>query len=155
MAKLKLTPERQTTICDLVRAGNDLSVAAACAGISRSTLFGWLRHGEAEESGVYRDFTDALRQAEAEAEAEMLTRIRTAALDTWQAAAWYLERRHPDRWGRRARLDVRHSLEDEARRWAQENGLDEHEALAEVEALLTRQGLGRREPGAGQQRGGA
>ena len=28
---------------------------------------------------------------------------------TWQAAAWYLERKHPDRWGRRERVDLKHS----------------------------------------------
>ena len=30
---------------------------------------------------------------------------------TWQAAAWYLERKHPDRWGRRERVDVNQSTE--------------------------------------------
>lgn len=134
--KSKLTPELQERICRLVREGNYLRVAALATGIHEATLYRWLADGEAEKSGIYREFYVALKRAEAEAEARMVARIETAAVETWQAAAWYLERKYADRWGRRERVDVRHSLEDEARRWARENGLDEQDALAEVEALL-------------------
>ncbi len=37
----------------------------------------------------------------AEAELDAVHGIRGAWLTHWQAAAWYLERSHPERWGRR------------------------------------------------------
>ena len=49
--------------------------------------------------------------------------IDNAAIDgTWQAAAWKLERRYPDEWGRRDRLEL--DVKREAERLAQEHGLD-------------------------------
>jgi len=42
-----------------------------------------------------------LEKAEAEAELFLLTNIKAAATDgKWTAAAWILERRHPERWAK-------------------------------------------------------
>jgi hypothetical protein len=49
----------------------------------------------------YREFRESIKRAEAQAEVVSVARIRQAANEgTWQAAAWYLERKHGDRWGR-------------------------------------------------------
>lgn len=51
-------------------------------------------------------FALAVRRARAEAERKDLDLVRDAArAGVWQAAAWRLERRHPERWGRRERLE--------------------------------------------------
>jgi hypothetical protein len=52
-----------------------------------------------EPRGKFRDFRDALKKAEAEAVCGRLERICAAGKGTLQAAAWWLERRHPDEFG--------------------------------------------------------
>ncbi len=53
----------------------------------------------------YTEFRDAVEKARAEAEARKLSVIHTAAESgIWQAAAWFLERSFPKRWGRRVEV---------------------------------------------------
>jgi len=62
---------------------------------------------------LYSDFADAVKKAEAEAEANALKAIKDATPQNWQAGAWYLERKYPDRFGRRVAVDanVNHTFE--------------------------------------------
>lgn len=96
----KLTQEVSDRLVRLIRAGNFATVASAACGICRDTFQRWLRRGAKEESGIYRDLVIALDEASAIAEARNVAIIMKAAESQWQAAAWYLERRAPDRWGR-------------------------------------------------------
>lgn len=98
----KLSPEVTERILEGLRAGAYAETAAAAAGIGRSTLYRWLQLGEDPDAPAeFREFRDAIKRAEAEAEAEALEVILAASRKSWQAAAWYLERRHPDRWRNR------------------------------------------------------
>lgn len=98
----KLTPETQQKIVNAIAEGNYLETAAALGGISCTTFFRWLQEGEQAAAGAKRDFWEAVKKAEAEAEALRVSRINKAGRDgNWQADAWYLERRYPDRWGKR------------------------------------------------------
>ncbi|MCS1351159.1 hypothetical protein [Mechercharimyces sp. CAU 1602] len=97
----KLTPDVQQKILDAIRLGNYLETAAAYAGISKSTLYDWLRRGEREKSGRYKEFSDAVEKHLAEVEVRDLAVITRAAQENWRAAAWRLERKFPDRWGYR------------------------------------------------------
>lgn len=55
---------------------------------------------------TYWHFWQAVKKAEAEAEATAVLQIRKAASEgTWQAAAWYLERKHREKYGRRDSID--------------------------------------------------
>ncbi len=96
-----LTPEIQAKIVDRVRRGNYPSVAAGSCGIGRSTFFRWMAQGEAEPDSAYRDFRDAVKDAADEAESAMVDVIRLASVDSWQAAAWWLERTRHQRYARR------------------------------------------------------
>ena len=100
--KLKLTPELQTRVVNAIKAGNYAFIAAEMAGISKTTYYRWLETAEKPNAEAkYRDFRDAVKEAEAQAEVASVALIRQAAQNgTWQAAAWYLERKHADRWGR-------------------------------------------------------
>jgi len=61
----------------------------------------WLLLRDAR-SRALAEFSDALKRAMAECEVRDLGRIEKAAgAGVWQAAAWRLERRYPERWGRR------------------------------------------------------
>ena len=58
-----------------------------------------------EQEVSYFQFFQAVKRAEAEAEAAAVLHIKKAASEgTWQAAAWYLERKYKDRWSRQDSL---------------------------------------------------
>jgi hypothetical protein len=52
---------------------------------------------------LYVQFFDAYKKALADAEADKFERIRQAGATRWQANAWLLERRHPERWSSQRR----------------------------------------------------
>lgn len=94
----KLTPELRERILQAVRMGCYLETSAAFAGISKQTLFNWLRLGAQDVepfAEFHRDFAEALAKSEVRA----LAVIGKAAEKSWQAGAWLLERRYPKRWG--------------------------------------------------------
>lgn len=82
---------------------------AACqqAGLSRRTFYTWQRRAK-EGYAPAGALVEAIEQAEAVAEAEHLENIRRAGqhVPQWTASAWYLERKYPERWGRRTREDL-------------------------------------------------
>lgn len=100
-----LTPQRSEVICEAISDGATREVAASAAGVGESTLYQWLKKGR---DGVepYVEFAEAIEKADAEGELSNIRTIKTASTSTWQAAAWLLERKHPERWGRRDRMEV-------------------------------------------------
>lgn len=142
--KMKLTEERFERIVLMVKAGNYLTVAAQANGVSYSTLRSWRQKAEAamttlDELGLtsevdvdqkdnpvpqilhdndwtYLRFHAALTKAEAEAEAYAVGVVRKAMGEGhWAAAMTFLERKAPDRWRRRDRVEVeRVGNEDDA-----------------------------------------
>ena len=102
----KLTPEVQQRIVSALRAGNYLHVAAEYAGIGKSTLYRWIQRGNVESHGAYRDFRDAVRTAEREAEVRAVAIVQKHMNNNWQAAMTFLERKYPHRWGRKDRVTV-------------------------------------------------
>jgi len=92
-------------VADAIRGGNYANVAAQYAGIGESTYYEWLQRGREGES-PFAEFAEAIKEAEAQAEVRNMALIQQAAqAGTWQASAWYLERRYPSRYGRRERLE--------------------------------------------------
>ena len=102
----KLTPEIQEKIVAAIRAGNYAAVAAGYAGISERTFYSWLQRGREQTKGIYLQFLQAIKSAENESEVRAVAHIQKHMAENWQAAMTYLERKHPDRWGRRDRLKV-------------------------------------------------
>lgn len=109
--KTKLTPETQQRICKALRAGTYRKTAAATAGIGEKTFYTWLARGETENAGAYHYFVEAVQLAEAEGEAHLLATIHAASKLDWRAASWILERKYPDRWGRRDALAMTGTME--------------------------------------------
>lgn len=103
----KLTPDRAARIIQAVKAGNFLNVAAKFANIGERTLSRWLSKGrDHQDTGrttIYSTFLRDVDAAECAAEVFAVAQIRQAAAENWTAAAWYLERKYPDRWGRKDR----------------------------------------------------
>src|SRR5262245_5737423 len=87
-----------------IERGNYLSTAADLAGIHENTIAVWLKRGEAGEQ-PYNRFQWAYKRALAHAEAQMVDCVRAAAQtgpQYWAAGMTYLERRQPDKWGKRS-----------------------------------------------------
>ena len=105
----KLTDNTQQAILDAIRLGMYQEQAALLAGIHRRTFHRWIERGKTglPEDEPYRHFCHAVEKARAEVEADHLTTIQQAARrGTWQAAAWFLERSFPQRYGRRIEATV-------------------------------------------------
>jgi transposase-like protein len=98
-------------ICDLIRSGNYLEVAATAAGIHRTTLYRWMRHGRDQKRGRYRKFVNQVEKAQAEAESRDVALIAKAASTDWRAATWRLERKAPRRYGPRVQQAVQQELD--------------------------------------------
>ena len=102
----KLTPDVEAKVCQAIRAGNYIETAAAYAGVSKDTLYAWLKRGASVRSGPYRHFSDAVSAALATAEVSAVAAVAKGAGKDWRAAAWMLERTRPERFGPRQRLDI-------------------------------------------------
>lgn len=103
---LKLTKELQDKVCSFLRHGSYVETASAAVGIDKVTFYDWLKKGAQQNHGIYREFSNAVAIAVAEAEMADLMVISIAAKKgNWSAAAWRLERRHPKRWGTMKRFD--------------------------------------------------
>jgi len=112
----KLTPDTQKRICDALRIGATFELAAQYGGVSYEAFNNWRNRGAAEldrmeraikhtdplpDEAMYVQFLQATKAAEAESAIGWLAKIEKAASDgSWQAAAWKLERRYPNDYGR-------------------------------------------------------
>lgn len=103
----KLTPELQTQVVQAIAAGNYMETAAQYVGVNKVSLYAWLKRGNRQKKGPYREFLNAVKKALAQAEIRDVAIISTAAMTQWQAAAWRLERKTPGKWGRRDEVKLR------------------------------------------------
>ena len=98
--KEKLTKDGIQTALRLCRAGLPDCQIAAALGVRAETFSIWRNHPKTENQ---LQLSKAMKKADAEREAALVTRIMRASDDTWQAAAWLLERRYPDRYAKPVR----------------------------------------------------
>lgn len=106
----KLSPEIADRIVQIVEAGNYREVAANLAGISPTTFRAWMRKGKEEADSDFGDFRRRVLKAEATAETNMVLAIAAKAGEDPKHAQWWLERKFPDRWGKKEQ--VRHADAD-------------------------------------------
>jgi hypothetical protein len=102
VAAAKLDERVIVALEEMLVAGNYLKTAAVAAGISEPTLHRWLVRGESGRpaDALYRELRERVQRARAQGEAALVARIAAAAEDSWQAAAWLLEREYPERWAK-------------------------------------------------------
>jgi len=99
---LAWTPEKGAEIVGYLAEGVFLETAAACAGIAKITLFQWLRAGRRGQTSELATWSDEVRKAMGDAELADLRLVKAAADNgVWQAAAWRLERKYPQKYGLR------------------------------------------------------
>jgi len=128
---MRIKASRLPALLEALRTGNTRNAAAALAGIGHGTLYRWL------EDPTIREQAEA---AENEAEGYYLARVHEASADpkNWAAAAWWLERRRHEHYGRRDRVEMQIDVRREAERIAAADGLDADAILAEAERILGR-----------------
>ncbi len=96
----KLTPEVRKALVDSLAAGVDQRHACQAAGISPRTFRYWMTKGRKGATPETVALFSAVKKAKADAVRRNVAIIQKAAQDgTWTAAAWWLERRHPDLYG--------------------------------------------------------
>lgn len=105
-------------IIDSVSKGVTYEIAARAAGIHADTFAEWRRKGrrelQAQNNGAkpdpdlapYAQLVTDLHDAQGQAEAQIVKWVHAAARDDWRAGIALLERRHPERWGKRDHVDV-------------------------------------------------
>jgi len=115
---MKYSPELENALIKLIRAGNYVQTACNAVGIDVSTLWRWLKKGEkalelkkqgkeiSQDDEKFCNLYIAIKKAKAEAEVRNVTIIQTAAVKSWQAAAWWLERVKYERWGKKDKISV-------------------------------------------------
>ena len=102
----KLTEEVKDKLVKAISQGNYYEAACSYAGITYATFRNWMNEGEEATDGEYFDFFDTIKKAESAAELRMVQEWQKHVPNNWQAIATFMERRYPDRWGRRERRDV-------------------------------------------------
>lgn len=94
----KFSPERVTAITDALRVGNTRTAAVRAAEVSLDSLARWM--------DANAEFRGAVEKAEADAEQRFLGTVSRAAEKTWQAAAWWLERRRFAEYRQRSGMEL-------------------------------------------------
>ena len=70
-------------------------------------LYNWYNKGAEAKSGKYKNFHDAVDNAKNTAQSNFENIIASAAnKGTWQAAAWWLERRRPEMYNKPEKVMV-------------------------------------------------
>lgn len=80
-----------------IKTGATYKDACAIAGIGQKTFERWRIR--------YDDFDEAIKKAESECKRICETKIMAAASKQWQAAAWWLERKHSDEFAQKTRIE--------------------------------------------------
>lgn len=96
----KCTKAVVEAICLALQDGLPFESACEFGGISKQTGYDWLKRGNNGEE-PFLTFSDAVKKAQAIGEYALVHIVQSASVKSWQAAAWLLERRFPDRWGRK------------------------------------------------------
>ena len=138
----KLTPETQESIMNYIRMGVPYEEAALKSGISKVTFYNWKNRGEKARSGIFRQFFNSLKEANAHAMVALLGRVHKAGMGgeikefkkteydakgniikvivedrlvpplNFAPNAWILERRWPKQFGRYRMTDEGNSDND-------------------------------------------
>lgn len=103
MGRPKLTQELVDKAIALKADGLSNGDIICALGIHESTFYRWI--GDPKNK-LQRELSEGLKREEAAFKQTLLTTIRSAALarnQYWTAAAWLLERKYPDEYGKAER----------------------------------------------------
>lgn len=99
-------------VLEALRLGNTFRASCLQVGLNPETGHSWRYEGRKnpEKYPEYANWNARIEEIMAEVQAEMVDVVRNTALsgapNTWQAAAWYLERTDPEHWSKRDKVTV-------------------------------------------------
>ena len=112
-------PDIISRLVEALKAGNYVDDACAYAGIAESTYYLWMERGRRAAAALaagetpkpadapYVEIMESASRARSAAVVRNVNFINRAASEgTWQAAAWWLERTRPDKFGRRLATEL-------------------------------------------------
>lgn len=100
--KTKFTEPMREALIRYIEGGNTIETACKMVGVHKTQFYRWVKRGEdAREGTTFRKFHDDVQAAEARAEVRAMTILQQGMRDDPKWAAWYLERRLPQQYGRR------------------------------------------------------
>jgi hypothetical protein len=164
--KTRLTPGIQQAIVTAIVGGVPYVQAALMVDVPVATANEWRQRGEGRDperpsTPLYAAFAVAIKKAEAQDEARRILRINQAGQGgtiiyektttyedgrvthevrrtspEWTADAWHLERKYPDRYGRRLQADLTLQIQKAAQEVADEIGIDVALVLREAQTYL-------------------
>lgn len=113
MPASKFNAVTRQSLITAISLGAPRYVACAKTGLDEKTLRNWLDRGVTDDDGnpvdqrpdveEYVEFRLKFLAAEAEQEQQMLASITSD--EDWKARAWYMERRYPDRYNQKTKLE--------------------------------------------------
>ena len=125
--KTKYSPQMQAALCRWLKKGCSFKDACAMEGISYETFRIW----QTEKSV----FSVAIKKAEAECKVARIQTILKASDKSWQAAAWWLERRYGDEYGRTHKEEPVNAVTmEEIEEWGREEEEKRFKTIEEARA---------------------
>ena len=133
-----LNPATRESLCNGLKSGLTIRMACIMAGVGQSTFYRWMQRGEEQERGVYREFREAVDDAQETAKNVTLRAIQEIArggrkivrtqvkkdhlgnitgyvetteesLPSLQALIWIAERRWPSEFAPRSSMEISNS----------------------------------------------
>lgn len=93
----KYCQEITKEICDHLENGANRTDTMVLVDISKETFYEWMR--------AKPDFADSVKKAEQKCKQFYIGVIKKAAEKSWQAAAWWLERKHHEEFSQKHETD--------------------------------------------------
>lgn len=96
-----MTEETKGILLQGIQAGLTYELACNAAGISYQTFRNWMKAGAAAKTGHFLEFFEEVKKVEGQGAMRLISLIQRAGNEGhWQAAAWILERRYRESYGR-------------------------------------------------------
>lgn len=116
---MKYSEEIIKEIITLIESGATNKEAAILASVSEETFYKWKRSKLADGAPnpeYHPEFPELLKKASIKRKVAMVNRILSAAKKSWQAAAWYLERKYNSEYGRREKHEIEINPQEEMKK---------------------------------------
>jgi hypothetical protein len=101
----KINDELIEKICECLSLGMTITDSCATVGICNDTYYVWKGLGLKTPDSIHGKFLSKIKEALANGQKELVKKIKQD--DSWQSAAWILERRYTKTWGRKDVLSVK------------------------------------------------
>ena len=93
--RANMTVITQTAVLEAIERGHNMHIAAAMAGVTRTTIKNWIVRGMTEDvTTAHGKFAIEYQRAEGRSQEILLERIADTGRDDWRAYAWLLSRRY-------------------------------------------------------------